>query len=153
MKFLAPNKIRGPNLMRMFMQEMGNAKTVAKYLGVSERSIYFWAAGNPVPRAVVLALFWESKYGHSLIYTHLQNEVSLLHGQLRVFASQYQRAKDMVAGLRALHAGAANEPLFDELPNLPSFFQTSFATAEELELFAKLAQQDGQENLLASMGR
>lgn len=153
MKFLAPNKVRGQNLLTLFIQELGGPKLVAKYLDVNERTVYLWMAKGCAPRSAVLALFWESKYDHSLLSTTLQNEISLLHGQLRVFASQYQRAKDMVTGLRALHAGAANEPLFDELPNLPSFFQTSFATAEELELFAKLAQPDAQEHLLVSMNR
>lgn len=153
MKFLAPNKIRGPNLMQLLMQDMGNAKTIAKYLGVNERTIYAWKAKGRAPRYIVLALFWESKYGHSLLSTTLQNEVSLLHGQLRVFASQYQRAKDMVTGLRALHTGAANDPLLEDLPTLPDFFTASFATSEELELFAKLAKQDGYEYLLAAAGR
>lgn len=153
MPFLAPNKIRGPNLMRLLMQDMGNAKTIAKYLGVNERTIYTWKATGRAPRYMVLALFWESKYGHSLLFTTLQNEVSLLHSQLRIFAEQYQRAKDMVTGLRALHSGAANEPLFAELPNLPPFFRTSFATPEELELFVQLAKKDGHEYLLAVAGR
>lgn len=153
MKFLAPNKVRGQNLLTLFIQELGGPRLVAKYLDVNERTVYHWMAKGCAPRSAVLALFWESKYGHSLLSTTLQNEVRLLQGQLRVFASQYQRAKDMVTGLRALHAGAANEPLFDELPDLPRFSRTSFATTEELELFAKLARPDAQENLLASMNR
>lgn len=153
MKFLAPNKIKGPNLLHLFIQELGGPKTVAKYLDINERTVYAWMAKGFAPRSAVLALFWESQYGHSLLSTTLRNEVSLLHGQLRVFASQYQRAKDMVTGLRALHSGAANEPLFEELPQLPSLFTTSMATTEELELFTQLAKQSGHEYLFAAAGR
>lgn len=89
MNFLAPKKIQGPNLLRLLVQEKGGPKPVAKYLGVNERTIYAWMATGRAPRPAVLALFWESKYGHSLLSTTLQNEVSLLHGQLRIFATQY----------------------------------------------------------------
>ena len=39
MFFHAPNNIYGPELLRMFIDELGGIKRVHKYLGVSERTV------------------------------------------------------------------------------------------------------------------
>lgn len=116
--FHAPKTIYGPALLRMFVDELGGVKPVAKYLDVHARTVRRWLSDEKVPRAVVLALFWESQYGRSHINTDQVNEIQQLHQHLRLAQEQYRRAKDIVTGLRQLHAGSANEPLFDELLEL-----------------------------------
>lgn len=118
MYFHAPRNICGINCFRMFMDELGGPKAVGKYLGVSERTVHSWLAGDrEPPRAAVLALFWESQYGRSHIFTDQVNEIRLLYRQVCLLREQFQRAKEIVTGLRAMHAGSANEPWFDELPD------------------------------------
>lgn len=116
MFFHAPRDIYGPELLRMFIDELGGPKQVHKYLDVSERTVWHWLSTGRVPRAAVLALFWESRWGRSQIFTEQVNEIRLLYRQVCILQDQYQKAKDIVAGLRAMHAGSANEPLFEELP-------------------------------------
>jgi ribonuclease I len=67
--FMAPKDVYGVNLMRMFVDELGGQKAVAKHLGVNERSVRRWLDTGKVPRAYVLALYWETKYGRSNIHT------------------------------------------------------------------------------------
>lgn len=126
MFFHAPKDIYGPELLRMFIDELGGPKRVHKYLGVSERTVWHWLSAGRVPRAAVLALFWESRWGRSQVFTEQVNEIRLLYRQVCILQDQYQKAKDIITGLRAMHAGSANEPLFEELPDLayrqaPSF--------------------------------
>ncbi|MFZ1499520.1 MAG: hypothetical protein WAT33_06805 [Giesbergeria sp.] len=121
MHFHAPKNIYGPELLRMFVDELGGPKAVHKYLGVTERTVFHWLSSGRVPRAAVLALFWESQYGRSQIFTDQVNEIRLLYRQVCMLQEQFQRAKDIITGLRSLHAGSANEPLFEELPQFTQF--------------------------------
>lgn len=114
----APNDIWGVNFFDQFAQELGLAQT-AKLLEVTPRTIQRWRDGTtPVPRMAVLALFWETKYGRGLIDTSQVNEIRMLYMRVRILERQYQKAKDVVAGLRKLHTGTANEPYFEELDAL-----------------------------------
>jgi len=132
MFFHAPNNIYGPDLLRMFIDELGGVKRVHKYLGVTERSVLRWLETGRAPRAVVLALYWESKWGRSQIFTDQVNEIRMLYQQLCLLREQYQKAKDIVTGLRAMHAGSANEPVFDELPNLGFALNVTFTLGDDL---------------------
>jgi len=113
--FHAPRDIYGPNLMRTFVHQLGGTKSVAKFLQVTERTVSRWLETGKVPRAAVLALFWETQYGRSQIFTEQVNEIRLLYRRVCLLQDQYARAKDIVAGLRQLHAGTANEAFFDDM--------------------------------------
>lgn len=126
MFFHAPKNIYGPNLLRMFIDELGGVQRVCKHLGVTERTVNRWLSEGRPPRAAVLALYWESKYGRGHIFSDQVNEIRLLYRQVCVLRDQYQKAKDIVTGLRALHAGSANEPVFEELPELGLNVTASF---------------------------
>jgi hypothetical protein len=113
--FHAPRDIYGPNLLSAFVHELGGTKPVAKFLHVTERTVFRWLEKGKVPRAAVLALYWETQYGRSQIFTDQVNEIRLLYRRVCILQDQYARAKDIVTGLRKLHAGTANEPFFDDL--------------------------------------
>lgn len=109
-----PKDIYGINVFRIMLHEIG-IKRAMKMLDVSERTIWRWLSTEKVPKAAVLALYWESSYGRSLIECEMVNEIRMLYKRLTLLQEQYIRAKDIVAGLRRLHAGTANEPIFEEL--------------------------------------
>ena len=136
MKFHAPKDVYGPNLLSLFVRELGGVKAVYKHLGVSERTVYHWLSSGHVPRTAVLALFWETQWGRGHIYADQVNEIRLLYAQLNLLQRQYRRATQIISGLRALHTGSANEPLFEELPDWPLQRSPSFGTTEEAEHFA-----------------
>lgn len=113
--FHAPRDIYGPNAFREFVHQLGGTKSVAKYLEVGERTVRRWLSEGDVPRAAVLALYWETQYGRAQIFTEQVNEIRALYARVRLLQDQYTRAKDIVTGLRKLHTGGANEPLFEEM--------------------------------------
>lgn len=114
----APKSIAGLEVFSMFVDELGQ-ETACKMLEVHRTTMRRWLRGAvPVPRMAVLALYWETKYGRSLIETDQVNEIRILYRQVKILEEQYLRAKEIVTGLRRLHTGTANEPLFEELPSL-----------------------------------
>lgn len=110
----APKNIYGPDVFKIFVHELGGSKRVCKMLDVTERTVWRWLAEDSVPKMAVLALYWESRYGRSLIDTDHHTEMVLLRGQIQILEKQFTRAAHVIQGLRALNYGTANEPLFDE---------------------------------------
>lgn len=66
---------RHPPNLHILLNDLGNpnAKVLAKYLGVNERTIYAWKAKGQAPRHAMWALFWLSSYGQSALYCDLFN--------------------------------------------------------------------------------
>lgn len=108
----APHDMYGINVFRIFVDEL-SVKQAAKILDVTTATISRWIATEKVPKAAVLALYWESKYGRSLIDVEHDREVKDLRGRISCYQSQFQRAKVIIAGLRAMNYGTANEPFYD----------------------------------------
>ncbi|MFZ4289004.1 hypothetical protein [Variovorax sp. HJSM1_2] len=111
----APRDIFGPNVFRIFVKEFGGAKKVAKFLDVGERTVHRWLSEERVPRMAVLALYWETQYGRSMVHSDQVNEIRLMYRQICILQEQYAKAREIVASVRKLHTGSANEPFVDEL--------------------------------------
>jgi hypothetical protein len=109
----APKNIYGIDLFLLFLHEV-TLKRAAKILDVTERTIWRWKSEEKVPKAAVLALYWESSYGRSLIATDHHNEIVLLRTRIKMLEDQFVRAKDIITGLKLLNYGTANEPYYDE---------------------------------------
>lgn len=110
----APHDMYGPNLFELFVQELSIGRA-AQILGESESKIKRWIRTERVPKMAVLALYWETQYGRSLIDSDHRNELSLMSLRIRILEQQLVKAKDIITGLRRFNYGTANEPLFDEL--------------------------------------
>jgi len=109
----APHDMYGVNLFRIFVDEL-SIKQAAKILDVTTATISRWIATEKVPKAAVLALYWESKYGRSLIDAEHDREVKDLYGRMNSYKHKFLRAAEIIAGLRAMDYGTANEPFYDE---------------------------------------
>lgn len=110
----APKNIYGPDVFKIFVHELGGPKRVSKMLDVTERTVWRWLAEDSVPKMAVLALYWESRYGRSLIDTDHHTEMVLLRGHIQILEQQFVRATHVINGLKMLSYGTANDPLFDE---------------------------------------
>ena len=130
--FSAPKNIYGPNLFELFTKELGGTKKVAKFLDVTEITVKRWIKKGIVPRAAVLALYWESQYGRSEMFTDQVNEIRMLYRHIDILQRQYTRGKDIVTGLRSMQADTANEPYFEELRDAGGFIQNKYGTSEPL---------------------
>lgn len=108
----APKDCHGINVFKHFLEEIP-LKRAAKILAVTERTIWRWLSTGKVPKAAVLALYWETSYGRSLIDADHINEIQYMRRQNVLLLDQLNRARDIISGLRSLHAGTANQPLYE----------------------------------------
>lgn len=82
------------------------APGVARALGVSRRTIYRWNRRGQAPRAALLALFWMTRWGRSVIHTQAANDAALYFALARSRGEELQRLTVEVASLRALRGPA-----------------------------------------------
>lgn len=114
----APREVFYPDVFRLFVEELGR-KRVCKMLDIHPQTLRRWLNGRgPIPRMAMMAMYWETQYGKSLVHTDQVNEIRLLYRRICILQEQFQRAKDIVTGLRRLQTGTANEAVFEELERL-----------------------------------
>jgi len=88
-------------------------KRVARHLGLSVDTIRRYAKTNNAPRLVHLALFWETRWGLSVLDCELFNRETLRLGMIRCLKEENAQLKAHLARLVALGAhGAANDALW-----------------------------------------
>ncbi len=86
---------------------------IARYLGISTRTLRRYITEDQAPRAVLLALFWRTRWGISEIETRAQNEAARWFMQAKALERQIARLQAKIERLEALGSfGSANEPLF-----------------------------------------
>lgn len=97
----------------MMLADIGNPNPaeLSKALGVSRASVYRWMRAEQAPHAVMLALFWLTRWGQSLAHCEAHNAATL-HASMA--AGLRFRIKDLQAQLdqigRIADFGAANDP-------------------------------------------
>lgn len=115
----APREIFCPDVFRLFVHELGR-KRVCQMLDITKVTLERWLKGtSPIPKMAMRAIYWETQYGRSLIETDQVNEIRLLFRRVCILQDQFQRAKEIVTGLRRLQTGTANEAIFEELASFP----------------------------------
>lgn len=122
MLHMAPRSLPSFN---QILPHIGNPhpRQIAKYLGVAERTVYHWKKTDKAPKAVRLALFWESSYGQQTIDCELFNAMQT-HKMLS--ESLGRKVGNLEARIRYLEKngpfGSANEPFLTPVPDLKSVF-------------------------------
>lgn len=108
-----------PPLSCLLSDEPANVQRSAKHLGLSIKTLQRYLDAGAAPRAVMLALFYESSWGYSLLHTTAYNRQMWA---TQVAASLERQNAVLVARIAALERlgdfGAANEPL-QRLPHAP----------------------------------
>jgi hypothetical protein len=125
----APRNMYGVDMFRLFYKELG-MKRVCKILDVNEQTVSRWLREVvQVPKMAVLALYWESMYGRSLIDTDHFNELQMVYGQIRSLEDEVRKQQAVIEGLRQLQYGTANEPYFQKLRNVHAYSTGSYEFA------------------------
>ncbi|HEY4069259.1 MAG TPA: hypothetical protein VGM74_20290 [Burkholderiaceae bacterium] len=89
------------------------AKRVARVLGISERSVYRWAANGVAPRLPSLALFWLTNWGRAAVHVQASNDAIVACGYVAGLRREVARLEANVEHLSRLTTGAANSALLD----------------------------------------
>ncbi|MGJ7497838.1 hypothetical protein ACSFA8_22535 [Variovorax sp. RT4R15] len=104
MPFLAPSPARLPPFSFLLSDQTEPQKKVARHLGVSLRTLQRYKARGNAPRAVYLALWFESRWGMSALHEKAFNEAQ--HARAWV-ASMERECERLHRVIRVLEA--ANE--------------------------------------------
>lgn len=109
---LAPSQL--PPLSMMVDDLLGDRspESVGRFLGVSALTVRRWLKSDQAPRAALLALFWETRWGRSAIDADRENLVRTTMGLNSALRNENAALKRRIARLEALSYGAANAPSF-----------------------------------------
>lgn len=109
--FRAPRQL--PPLAYL-LEDAGGHEAVARHLGVSPRTIARWRAGDDAPRAVCLALYWESRWGIAHLHADATNEAAHARQWVGSLEREIERLRGVIRELESQEAWpAANAPIFN----------------------------------------
>lgn len=88
-------------------------KKVAKHLGVTLQTLQRWQLTDEAPRAALLALFFESRWGYSLMYTTAHNGELFARQEVDALKRTNAALRLRIERLEALSDfGSANAPVW-----------------------------------------
>jgi hypothetical protein len=107
--------------LSFILEALGNPSpaTLAKHLDVTTRTVHRWLKADAAPRAVCLALFWDTAYGRSAVECRAVND-AITQAQLarcNLDLAQ-QRLRELEHLLAVGSFGSANQPLMSVNPGL-----------------------------------
>ena len=87
---------------------------LARALGVTERTVSRWLKAGQAPHAAMLALFWITRWGQSVVNADAQNQAVTSAGLARSRMEQIEALKGQLQRLgRIAQFGSANDPAPD----------------------------------------
>jgi|GEM_PF-1178379 len=108
--FKAPTRL--PHFQTL-LDDTADARRVARYLDVTENTVKRWAKTGNAPRMASLALFWETRWGQSLLDCDAWNRDQIRIGLVASLQAKVATLEAKIAHLVELgNFGAANDPLF-----------------------------------------
>lgn len=114
MKTFAPRALHGGMLRDILADLAVTPAQVAKYLDVTERSVWRWLADENAPRSALLALWHLTPNGLQTVAVDVGNALAIERGLTNAHKSAHERETGRLARLVAIaDTGAANDPLLD----------------------------------------
>ena len=115
--FRSPTMAGLPGLNFMLADIPANHNQVARHLGVTEQTLNKYIKSEGAPRAIMLALFWETRWGRSAADTEAANFGAIYYrkaiGLERENVAMRKKMQAMQLELdRQIHE-SANSPFFD----------------------------------------
>lgn len=85
---------------------------LARHLGVTVRTVQRWIAADSAPRAVLLAMFWDTRYGRSAVECRAVNDAMQQAALARCHRDEArERLRELEHVLAVGNFGSANAPL------------------------------------------
>ena len=120
MKTYAPKGLHGAMLRDLLADLHATPAQAAKYLQVTERSIFRWLSDGSAPYAVLAALWHETPRGREAGALDVGNELVIVRGLARsTGAALAAESARLVRLLSISDTGASNDPLING-PGLPA---------------------------------
>lgn len=117
MKTYAPKGLWGWDLRGLLDDLQATPAQVAKYLKVTERSVWRWLAEDSAPYAVLSALWHETPRGRETAHLDTGNALVTERGLSRAVRDDLSRESAKLARLLAItDTGAANDPMVSGPP-------------------------------------
>lgn len=114
MKTYAPKSLRGSDLRAMLADLCATPAEIAKFLQVTERSVFRWLADESAPFAVLAALWHETPAGRHSTALDVGNELAIYYGLARSLEDKANHGERNLARVLAISdTGAANDPLLN----------------------------------------
>ena len=109
---LAPSQL--PPLFMLIDDLHGDRSpdSIGRHLGVSALTVRRWIKAEQAPRAAMLALFWETRWGLSALDAQANNLVRMHVGLNNALRSENATLRRRIERLEALSYGAANAPTY-----------------------------------------
>lgn len=85
---------------------------VSQYLDIAPQTLRRWRAAQTAPRVALLAMYWESPWGVSLLSSTAQNGAMYARREVDGLKRENATLRGRIARLEALgNFGSANEPM------------------------------------------
>lgn len=113
--FRSPTAAGLPPFSILFHDIPANLRQISRHLGLSPGTVRRYLRDDQAPRAVMLALFWESRWGRSAANCEAANFGQVHQAHAKSLQVQNQVLRDQIAQLElelGLQGGAANGPIF-----------------------------------------
>lgn len=112
MKTYAPKGLEGADLRDLLAELVCTPQEAAKFLHVTERSLWRWLADGSAPYAALAALWHETPHGREVSALDVGNELVLTRSGQRIAQEGAARAVVCLARVLAISdTGAANDAL------------------------------------------
>ncbi len=117
--FCAPSHAGLPHLETMLDDIPYSLAQIARHLDIKESTLKTYKRQGFAPRAIMLALFWETKWGQSLAHTDAHNRAVSFAGQVRGLQEQIKRMAGIIWRLETeidrstVEGIPANLPIFN----------------------------------------
>lgn len=110
--FRAPGPAGLPALDVMLQDLATPPAVLARHLGISTRTLQRYQAEEQAPRAVMLAMFWETRWGRSASDAEAANWAALHYRRAEIAERQIVALRRQVERLAQLELGCANGPIW-----------------------------------------
>jgi hypothetical protein len=114
--FRSPSLAGLPHIQIMIDDIPTDKKQIARHLGITLRSLNRYIRAEGAPRAIMLALFWETKWGRSAADTEAANYGAIYYRKAMGLERTNQKLRQQIVTLETeltnSNYSAANSPFF-----------------------------------------
>lgn len=116
---LAPSQLPPLTMLIDDLHGDRSPDSIGRHLGVSALTVRRWIKAEQAPRAAMLALFWETRWGLSALDAQANNLVRMHVGLNNALRRENATLRQRIARLEALSYGASNAPSFYPTDHTP----------------------------------